>query len=137
MNKYLFLIRGIPGSGKTSFAKMIWSDYVIVEADKFFEKDGEYKFDPTKLKDAHQWCKDTVEQFMKDNELNHQFYPEIVVSNTFTQEWEMQPYIDLANKYGYKIFSLIVENRHGNKSVHNVPDETIQKMINRFEIKLN
>lgn len=137
MNKYLFLIRGIPGSGKTSFAKTIWSDYVIVEADKFFEKDGEYKFDPTKLKDAHQWCKDTVEQFMKDNELNHQFYPEIVVSNTFTQEWEMQPYIDLANKYGYKIFSLIVENRHGNKSVHNVPDETIQKMINRFEIKLN
>lgn len=137
MNKYLILIRGIPGSGKTSFAKTIWSDYVIVEADKFFEKDGEYKFDPTKLKDAHQWCKDTVEQFMKDNELNHQFYPEIVVSNTFTQEWEMQPYIDLANKYGYKIFSLIVENRHGNKSVHNVPDETIQKMINRFEIKLN
>lgn len=136
-NKYLYLVRGIPGSGKTSFAKTIWSDYVIVEADKFFEKDGEYKFDPTKLKDAHQWCKDTVEQFMKDNELNHQFYPEIVVSNTFTQEWEMQPYIDLANKYGYKIFSLIVENRHGNKSVHNVPDETIQKMINRFEIKLN
>lgn len=135
--KYLILLRGIPGSGKTSFAKTIWSDYVIVEADKFFEKDGEYKFDPTKLKDAHQWCKDTVEQFMKDNELNHQFYPEIVVSNTFTQEWEMQPYIDLAEKYGYKVFSLIVENRHGNKSVHNVPDETIKKMIDRFEIKLN
>lgn len=115
---------------------MIWSDYVIVEADKFFEKDGEYKFDPTKLKDAHQWCRDTVEQHMKNN-IKYQFYPEIVVSNTFTQEWEMQPYIDLANKYGYKIFSLIVENRHGNKSVHNVPDETIQKMIDRFEIKLN
>lgn len=73
---------------------------------------------------------------MKDNQLNPQYYPEIVVANTFTQEWEMNPYIELAKKYGYKVISLVVENRHGNKNIHNVPDETIQKMVNRFEIKL-
>jgi hypothetical protein len=33
---------------------------------------------------------------MKDNQLNPQYYPEIVVANTFTQEWEMNPYIELA-----------------------------------------
>jgi hypothetical protein len=60
----------------------------------------------------------------------------IVVSNTFTQEWEMQSYFDMANEYGYKVFSIIVENRHGSQSVHNVPEETLIKMKNRFSIKL-
>jgi predicted kinase len=73
---------------------------------------------------------------MKDNQVNPQYYPEIIVSNTFTQEWEMKPYIDLANQYGYTIFTIIVENRHGNSSVHNVPEETMVKMKDRFEIKL-
>jgi hypothetical protein len=62
--------------------------------------------------------------------------PRIVVSNTFTQEWEMQPYFDMAAKHGYRVVSLIVENRHGNQSIHSVPPETIEKMKNRFEIKL-
>jgi hypothetical protein len=48
----------------------------------------------------------------------------------------MKDYFDLANTYGYKIVSLIIENRHGNKSIHNVPEETMDKMKNRFEIKL-
>jgi len=65
-----------------------------------------------------------------------QYGKEIVVSNTSTTEKEMEPYLKLAEKYDYKVVSLIVENRHGNKSVHNVPDETMEKMRNRFEIKL-
>ena len=73
---------------------------------------------------------------MRDNLINPQFYPEIVVSNTSTTEKEMQPYIDLAKKYDYKVTSLIVENRHGGKSIHSVPEETIEKMKQRFEIKL-
>ena len=60
----------------------------------------------------------------------------IVVSNTFTQEWEMKPYFEWAEDFGYKVFSIIVENRHGGENVHNVPQETLEKMKNRFEIKL-
>jgi hypothetical protein len=73
---------------------------------------------------------------MKDHQANPQFYPEIVVSNTFTQEWEMQAYIDLASKHGYQVVSLIIENRHGNSNIHSVPVETLEKMRKRFEIKL-
>jgi hypothetical protein len=73
---------------------------------------------------------------MEDNTLNDQFYREIVVSNTSTTEKELQPYLDLANEYGYKVVSLIVENRHGNSNVHSVPQETLQKMKDRFQIKL-
>lgn len=60
----------------------------------------------------------------------------IAVSNTFTQEWEMKPYFELAQKHGYRVFSLVVENRHGGVNEHNVPAETLEKMKQRFEIKL-
>ena len=73
---------------------------------------------------------------MKDHQLNQQYYPEIAVSNTFTQEWEMKDYYDLAEKYGYKVVSLIVENRHGGKNVHGVPEDKLEIMKNRFEVKL-
>ena len=73
---------------------------------------------------------------MKDSLVNDQFYREIAVSNTFTQEWEMQNYISLAEQYNYRVFSIIVENRHGNKNLHGVPDDTIKKMKDRFQISL-
>jgi predicted kinase len=137
MNKILILVRGIPGSGKSTFANLIWNNYAICEADKFFyDKDGNYNFDPSKLKQAHEWCQNEVEIKMKDNQNNPQFYPEIAVSNTFTQEWEMQAYLDLASKYDYKVFSIIVENRHGGKNLHGVPDDTLKKMKDRFQISL-
>jgi len=137
MNKVLVLVRGIPGSGKSTFANLVWNNYAICEADKFFyDKEGNYNFDASKLKQAHEWCQNEVEVKMKDNRNNPQFYPEIVVSNTFTQEWEMQAYFNLAKKYDYKIFSVIVENRHGSTNVHNVPDDTLKKMRDRFHISL-
>jgi predicted kinase len=137
MNKILVLLRGLPGAGKSTFANLIWNSYAICEADKFFyDSEGNYNFDPTKLKQAHEWCQAEVEIKMQDNGRNPQYYPEIVVSNTFTQEWEMQEYFDLAEKYGYKVFSVIVENRHGNKNIHEVPDNTLKKMKDRFQISL-
>jgi predicted kinase len=136
--KTLILLRGIPGSGKSTFANYIWNNYAICEADQYFvnKETGEYKFKPDEIKIAHQWCKDEVENRMKDNQVNPQYYPEIVVSNTFTQEWEMESYYKLAEKYGYRVFSLIVENRHGGKNTHGVPDEKVEVMKNRFQIKL-
>ena len=137
MSGILFLVRGLPGSGKSSFATHILNEYSVCEADKFFyDKEGNYNFDPTKLKQAHEWCRNEVEIRMKDHQVNEQFYPQIAVSNTFTQEWEMESYFKLAEKYNYKVVSLIVENRHGSKNVHGVPDDKLEVMRNRFEIKL-
>jgi 50S ribosomal subunit-associated GTPase HflX len=73
---------------------------------------------------------------MKDNQANYQFYPHIVVSNTFTQEWEMDEYVKLAETYGYMVFTIIVENRHGGVNQHGVPADKLGQMKNRFQIKL-
>ena len=126
--KELYLLRGLPGSGKSTLAKSLGGKHF--EADMYFVMDGEYKFDATKLKDAHEWCRSSVGGLMINEE------PKLVVSNTFTQEWEMKPYYELAEKYGYTVFSLVVENRHNGINTHGVPDETLEKMENRFEIKL-
>ena len=133
MEKMLYLVRGIPGSGKSTFAKNLVDekDYCHKEADMFFvDRDGNYNFEPSKIKDAHQWCQEEMDFLMR---LEHS---PVVVSNTFTQEWELQPYYELAIKYGYYVTSIIVENRHEGTNEHGVPDEVLTKMRERFEIKL-
>ena len=130
MNKVLFIVRGLPGSGKSTLAKMLCPQDSICEADKFFYKAGQYQFDAKKLPQAHEWCKGQVEARMQMSE------DRIVVSNTFTKEWEMAPYFELAQKFDYKVICLVVENRHGSQSIHNVPTESVDKMRTRFEVKL-
>jgi predicted kinase len=131
MNKVLFIVRGLPGSGKSTLAKSLGS--VHFEADMYFMEGNEYKFDITKIKKAHEWCQNQVEISMKNGNIGDS---RIAVSNTFTQEWEMKPYVDLAEKYGYTVFTIVTENRHGGVNVHNVPEEVLDNMKNRFEIKL-
>jgi len=131
--KTMYIVRGVPGSGKTTFAKSLGGTHF--ETDSYFMVDGEYKFDFTKLKEYHQKCQNDVNTAMI---LNHTagLNEVIVVSNTFTQEWEMQPYFDMAKEWGYRVFSIIVENRHGGVNEHNVPEDKIEIMKNRFEVKL-
>ena len=133
MAKELFLLRGLPGSGKSTLAAQLGGS--LVEADRYFMPYGEYKFDASKLKEAHAWCREEVRKWMEVDNSGYNV-DRIVVSNTFTQEWEMKPYYELAEKYGYRVYSIVVENRHGGKNVHNVPDDAIDKMRKRFEIKL-
>lgn len=126
--KTLYLLRGLPGAGKSTLAKSLGGKYF--EADMYFVRGSEYKFDATKLKEAHEWCRSSVGGLMINEE------PKLVVSNTFTQEWEMKPYYELAERYGYTVFSLVVENRHGGVNEHDVPEDVLVKMENRFQLKL-
>jgi predicted kinase len=126
--KELFLLRGLPGSGKSTLAKSLGGSHM--EADKYFIDNGEYKFDASKLKEAHAWCQNAVRVWMINNT------EKIVVSNTFTQTWEMDYYFELAKEHGYRVYSLVVENRHGGENVHNVPKEKIEEMARRFNVKI-
>jgi predicted kinase len=127
--KELFLLRGLPGSGKSTLAKSLGGKHL--EADMYFvDSEGNYNFDATKLLAAHGWCRWNCEMYMKSNT------ERIVVSNTFTQKWEMDVYLEFAKTYGYMVYSLIVENRHGGENIHGCPEDVISKMKNRFEVKL-
>ena len=131
--KTLYLLRGLPGSGKSTLAKSIGG--IHIEADQYFMEDGEYKFDGSKIKLAHNYCQSQTRAWM-DTDGTQVNVDRIIVSNTFTQECEMKPYYEMAEEYGYMVFSLIVENRHGGVNEHDVPDDVIEKMEKRFEVKL-
>ena len=124
------LIRGLPGSGKSTVAKL-FDKALHFEADMYFlDADGNYQFDASKIKNAHNWCRHSVMDAMKEG------HPIVVVSNTFTQEWEMEVYYLLAEELGYRVTSMIVENRHDGKNIHGCPDDKIEQMKTRFEISL-
>lgn len=122
--KSLTIIRGIPGSSKSTLAKMIPLS-VHVEADQFFINEaGVYQFDQNKLHAAHNWCLDTTKHWLS-NECH------VVVSNTFTTRRELAPYFKLASEFGIKPNVILCQGDY--KSIHNVPEETLKKMKMRFD----
>lgn len=130
--KTLFLLRGLPGSGKTFTANLLSEGkYPVISADQFFEDEqGNYNFNALLLKDAHEWCFTTTNNALSSG------VEKVFVANTFTVDWEMEKYFEIAESHGYKVVSMIIENRHEGTNVHNVPKETVDKMRNRFTIKL-
>jgi predicted ABC-type ATPase len=129
--KTLYIVRGAAGAGKSTLAKKLGCDYHF-EADMWFEQFNNGQFDPTRLYAAHQWCQNqTKEAFMRHAHNN----TSVVVSNTFTRQWEIEPYRKLAQEIkGVNLIEIIVD-KSPFKSIHNVPDEVVQKMQERFEYK--
>jgi predicted kinase len=127
-NRELIVLRGSAGSGKSTFAELLGG--VICCADDYFMIDGEYKFDATKLRQAHDSCRHKFEHAVFTGA------PRVVIANTNTQAWEFEPYKAFAESHGYRVFVIVVENRHGGTNVHGVPDEILAKQKARFEIKL-
>lgn len=122
--KTLYIVRGLPGSGKSSLAKKITE--LVYSADDFFtNKKGEYNFNAKLLGKAHEWCWGKVRDamFIGANA--------VAVANTFTQAWEAEKYYQIAEEYGYSVFVIECQNDFGN--VHDVPQESIDAMKERWE----
>lgn len=129
----LILVRGLPGDGKSTLGQVLASFGARhVEADQFFCLSGQYRFDPSKLHDAHTWCQDEVDYAM------HHDYRLIVVTNTFTRNREMAPYVELAKNNNYRYHVVTKESGYGtvglaSRNIHNVLLETIDQMKHRWE----
>jgi len=147
----LILIRGVSGSGKSTFANLIGYlasnlhdhieeiNQVTVSADDYFtDTNGNYEFNPSGLAKAHAYCQNIVDMAMKQAKIDDKRGNGsiILVHNTFTTEREMEPYFEMAKEFGYKVTTIIMENRHESNSIHNVPNYAIFKQKDRFNIKL-
>lgn len=116
----LYIVRGLPGSGKSTFAKTLGCFHV--EADMFFIKNRKYTFNKDFVGQAHDWCFRTVEEALAMG-------LDVVVSNTFTTRREVERYVVMATKYGRHTIYRMMED-YGN--THDVPQEALDRMKNRI-----
>ncbi|MGL4369277.1 MAG: AAA family ATPase [Spirochaetota bacterium] len=131
----LILLRGLPGCGKSTLAALLSEDgkYPVFSIDSFFTdpETNEYSFDFRSNHLAYKKCEaDTRDALSRK-------VPKIFVDNTFTIEWELEPYLKMAAEYGCRVFVLTVENRHGGKNCHGITPEQIKKMGEKYTVQLH
>ena len=132
----LLIIRGMPGSGKTTLGKLV-SD-VMFSADDYFTHNGVYTFDSTKLPEAHEWCKKNVrESLVLALGGNHR--KKVAVANTFSEHWEFLPYVFMAQELDVQFFVIDLFTQDLDykqlqaRCVHDVPDHTLLRMFDRWQ----
>ncbi len=134
MKNSLILLRGLPGSGKSTLAALLSENgkYPVFSVDDYFTNKitGEYIFDFKDNHLAYKTCEEHAKISMEKN------IEKIFIHNTFTIEWELEAYFKLAKAYDYAIFVVTVENYHQNKNIHDVSEEQLQKMAEKYKIKL-
>jgi predicted kinase len=128
-NKYLFLITGAAGAGKSTLAQKIQDNAngliepisEICEADEFWYilGKGKYAFNPKLLWKAHKWCQNNAKEIMMLG-LN------LIVSNTNIKPSDRKAYFNMADEYGYKVVFIHLTTQFQNQ--HGVPDEAVKRM---------
>lgn len=150
------VMRGIPGSGKSTTAKWLASlmnggegSFVIKDCvscfqdasgkihaaihstDEYFMTDGVYKYNPANIGKFHtrnfQAFKDSLEGGI----------PLVIVDNTNTTRKEYQKYITVAEAAGYLVSLMVLPHPSlgiaAKRNTHNVPSDVIKKMLDRWE----
>jgi NEDD4-binding protein 2 len=132
--KRLILFRGPSGSGKTTAAKAFVAKNggQFFEADSFFDQDGNYAFDASKLGQAHSDCQRRVREFMVNGN------GPAVVSNTSMTRWELNPYLAMAKELGYEIVIYRIKGPwdaalFASRNAHGVTEAIVQKQINKYQ----
>jgi predicted kinase len=136
----LTLVRGLPGSGKSTLAKQLRELSALqgsysfhFEADMYFVRgNGEYVFRTEELPAAHAWCQQATRDALA------RYGAHVIVSNTFSQMWELKPYLEMAKNAEARVQIFTVETTLSDeelaaRNVHKCPVETIARIRNRWE----
>uniref|UniRef100_A0A667WKJ6 NEDD4 binding protein 2 n=1 Tax=Myripristis murdjan TaxID=586833 RepID=A0A667WKJ6_9TELE len=135
--RVLVLLRGAPGSGKSTMARAILEHNpgaVVLSTDDYFTRNGEYQFDLSALGEAHEWNQKRAKEAFESGA------NPIIIDNTNMQGWEMRPYVNQALKHKYKVLFREPDTwwknkprELGRRSKHNVPVEKIRRMLDGYE----
>lgn len=139
--KRLKIIRGIPGSGKSTYVKRHYPKAIVCSADNYFE--GLAKANNTSYLEefkgwligrAHQHCWALFILAVVTIGV-----PLVVVDNTNIAQWEYMNYVLLAETMGYDVeiveipFEADKAEVYYERNTHGVPLNVIQDMISRYE----
>lgn len=128
----LFIIRGLPGTGKSTLARILAPDANFAADDFFYDADGVYNFDPSKLGEAHNQCARNVKNALLAG-------TSVAVANTFSRRWEYEPYINMAKKFGVRYYVIDLFDNDTpidalfERNLHGVPRHVFKNMYDRWE----
>ncbi|ORX44666.1 P-loop containing nucleoside triphosphate hydrolase protein [Piromyces finnis] len=140
--KIMIILRGLPGSGKSTLAKSLLNNYksqgIILSSDDFFIENGVYKYDSSKIVDAHRFNQNRCREHCGKGTTP------IIIDNTNVRYREAKVYIEMAIQYGYDIqvrepdtpwWKRRDVKELAKRTIHNVPEERIYKMLDRWNDK--
>jgi predicted kinase len=138
--KTLLIMRGLPGSGKSTRAYDIARDLApshvaVLSTDDFFiGESGTYNFRPSEIPKAHAWNQSRADAEMARGTLV------VIIDNTNTQAWQAKPYVEMAQRYGYEVEFIEPSTpwafdtvQLAARNVHGCPLEGIERMLERYE----
>ena len=134
--RVLYILRGCPGSGKSTLSRELKGETgrVFSTDDFFIRSDGEYAFDPKKVAGFHKRNQERARDAISEG------HSPVVIDNTNTTAWEMRPYVEMGLRHGYR-----VEFREpstpwryeaaqlSERNTHGVGIDTIRRMLKRFQ----
>jgi len=114
------ILRGCSGAGKTTFCNLMPNALVCCADDYFTDKDGNYNWYSQGLGEAHAYCwNQFVDALGTDKD--------IIIANVNAKAADWNKYVDQAKNLGFIVTFVVLENRHGGKDVHNVPEVTLER----------
>lgn len=128
---YCDIMQGIPGAGKSTYAKHAYYSSNICSADGYHMVDGVYRFDVHNIGEAHKAC---MRRFLG---CVHDKSPAgyVCVDNTNTTLEEMVPYVRVAQAMGYQVtvyrFVCDIDTSVA-RNTHGVPRAAIERMHARL-----
>ncbi|XP_028733936.1 NEDD4-binding protein 2-like 2 isoform X3 [Peromyscus leucopus] len=141
LQKLLILLRGLPGSGKTTLSRILLGqsrDGIVFSTDDYFHHQDGYRYNVNQLGDAHDWNQSRAKQAIDQGR------SPVIIDNTNTQAWEMKPYVEMAIGKGYRVEfhepetwwkfdpeELEKRNKHG------VSRKKIAQMLDRYEFQMS
>lgn len=146
MTRICYLMRGLPGSGKSTRARELALAHYergeatyVLSADDFWVQNaaGEYRFDGRLIGEAHAWNQDRMVAALENGA------DAIVIDNCNVCREHAKPYVRLALEFDYEV--VIVEPKtpwafdldgllaHGS---HNVPRHSLERMLRNWESDL-
>ncbi|XP_045149999.1 NEDD4-binding protein 2-like 2 isoform X2 [Echinops telfairi] len=139
--KLLILLRGLPGSGKTTLSRSLLGESpegIVFSTDDYFRCQDGYSYNANQLGDAHDWNQSRAKEAISQGR------SPIIIDNTNTQAWEMRPYVEMAIGQGYRVEfhepktwwkfdpeELEKRNKHG------VSRKKIAQMLERYEFDVS
>ena len=137
----MFILRGLPGSGKSTIVSDIlkkYKDAPVCSADNFFlNSDGRYHFDTDKLSEAHETCHDATKAACESGKNI------VIIDNTNIKRWELRFYVGIAAKHNYTVILVMPQTwwrfdaaELAKRNKHNVPESVLLTKLGKFETVL-